>query len=241
MGMGRARGGQLPPPLPPGTAAWRTPPPPTRPHRPAPWPTWDCCTKASSPRHSSRRSSCKGGLSSGGRGPACSGGCGGAKGSSPQATATSESGTARSGLERGTCSDSVVASPPPSVPPASACTHPGQGSAARVLRAQGQELLPWPQQGSQLLPQVLVLPFLGVGQRNRRPITAACFSGRRPTRRGLGTAMSPLHRQALSPGQPCSRHRPLTHQILVLLLQLEEGLLCRPQGHTLELGRGCPG
>lgn len=40
------------------------------------------------------------------------------------------------------------------------CTYPGQGRTARVLRAQGQELLPWPQEGPQLLPQILILSFL---------------------------------------------------------------------------------
>lgn len=42
-------------------------------------------------------------------------------------------------------------------------THPGQGRTARVLWAQGQELLPRPQEGPQLLPQILVLPLLGWG------------------------------------------------------------------------------
>lgn len=45
------------------------------------------------------------------------------------------------------------------------CTYPGQGCAARVLRAQGQKLLPWPQEGPQLLSQILVLSFLRMGGR----------------------------------------------------------------------------
>lgn len=54
---------------------------------------------------------------------------------------------------------------PPAVLPgrAPSRTHPGQGRAARVLGAQGQELLPRPQEGPQLLPQILVLPLLGWG------------------------------------------------------------------------------
>lgn len=43
--------------------------------------------------------------------------------------------------------------------------YPGQGRAARMLRAQGQELLSWPQEGPQLLPQILVLSFLRGGDR----------------------------------------------------------------------------
>lgn len=62
------------------------------------------------------------------------------------------------------------------------CTpaYPGQGCAARVLGTQRQELLPWPQEGPQLLPKVLVLPFLGSRDTKRgSPVLVASQAGSR--------------------------------------------------------------
>lgn len=70
-------------------------------------------------------------------------------------------------------------------------SYPGQGRAAGVFGAQGQKLLSGSQQGPQLLPEVLVLPFLGgkemggggTGSRSLlpgRPLVRASAAGERP-------------------------------------------------------------